>query len=170
MVKYLIAATTLILTCCSSAFALHIDETAPLFTLRDKNGDNFFVSDYVGQQPRKPVKGIILNFFASYCKPCRHELPVLDSLVPEFEKKGLKVVTVGFKEDFDKIAVLLAELKVNKPVVLADPYGRAGDRYGVRSLPMTFFIDSGGRVTDIIIGELPELENELRARAEKLLK
>ncbi|MEK7197190.1 MAG: redoxin domain-containing protein, partial [Nitrospirota bacterium] len=99
----------------SSASALNINDPAPLFSLRDGNNKYFHLSDYVTPS-KKGVKGIILNFFASYCKPCKNELPVLNSLVDEFGKKGIKIVIVGYGEDFDKINEMLSEIKVDKPI------------------------------------------------------
>ena len=161
----LLAAFTLLAT---TAFALKLNEPAPSFALRDSTDCNFYLSDYVGPKKKKPCKGVILSFFASYCKPCRNELPVLNGLVDEFEKKGIKVVLIGFNEDFDKIGEMLNELKVDKPVILADRYGKVGEKYGVKFLPMTLFIAPDGTVRDMIRGELPDIEKVFRQKAAKL--
>lgn len=86
----------------SFSFALSINDPAPLFSLRDSNGDFFHLSDCVGAGKKESAKGIILNFFSSTCKPCKKELPVLNSLVDEFKAKGIKVAIIGHREDFDK--------------------------------------------------------------------
>lgn len=151
------------------SFALNINDPAPLFSLRDGNNKYFHLSDYLTTS-KKGVKGIILNFFASYCKPCKNELPVLNSLVDEFEKKGIKIVIVGYGEDFDKINEMLSKIKVDKPIILSDVYSRIGAKYGVNGLPHTVFIGSDGKVKDIIKGELPNIEKVIRERAGKLLK
>ncbi|MEK6581784.1 MAG: TlpA disulfide reductase family protein [Nitrospirota bacterium] len=151
------------------SFALNINDTAPLFSLRDSNNKYFHLSDYVGVK-KTGVKGIVLNFFASYCKPCKNELPVLNSLVDEFEKKGIKIVIVGYGEDFDKINEMLSKIKVDKPIILSDVYSRIGAKYGVNGLPHTVFIGSDGKVKDIIRGELPNIEKVIREKAGKLLK
>lgn len=151
------------------SLALNINDPAPLFSLRDGNNKYFYLSDYVTPS-KKGVKGIILNFFASYCKPCKNELPVLNSLVDEFEKKGIKIVIVGYGEDFDKIKEMLNEIKVDKPIILSDVYSRIGAKYGVNGLPHTVIIGSDGKVKDIIRGELPEMEKNLRKRVNRALK
>lgn len=161
----------------SFSLALNINDTAPLFSLRDGDNKYFHLSDYI-TPPNLPlnkgrkggVNGIILNFFASYCKPCKNELPVLNSLVDEFGKKGIKIVIVGYGEDFDKINEMLSEIKVDKPIILSDPYGKTGDKYGVYGLPVTVFIGSDSRVKCIIKGESPEMEKTLREKAGKLIK
>lgn len=80
-----------ILSFISSTLALTIDDNAPTFYLKDSRGKDFYLSNYIGNES---VKGIILNFFASYCKPCRNELPILNFLVDEYEKRGIKVCGV----------------------------------------------------------------------------
>jgi len=154
----------------SSSFALNINDPAPLFSLRDSNNDFFHLSDYVGGKKKENVKGIVLNFFSSTCKPCKKELPVLNSLVDEFKGKGIKVVIIGHKEEFDKIDEMLRGLKVDKPVILSDVYGKVGGKYGVYGLPLTVIIGSDGKVKDIIKGELPNIGKVLREKAGKLLK
>lgn len=167
--KTILCLSVTFLLLASTAFALKLNEPAPSFALRDSADGNFFLSDYVGPKKRKPCNGVILSFFASYCKPCRNELPILNSLVDEFVKKGLKVVVIGFNEDFDMINGLLNEIKVDKPIILADRYGKVGEKYGVKFLPMTLFIASDGTVRDIIRGELPDIEKVFREKAGKLL-
>ncbi|TAN44857.1 MAG: TlpA family protein disulfide reductase [Nitrospirae bacterium] len=166
----LIVAALLLLLLASPALALKVGEDAPLFSLWDGTGSYFHLSDYIGEKKKEPVKGLILNFFSSTCGPCKNELPVLNSLVDEFEKKGIKIVIIGYKEDFDKFMDMLDKLKVDKPVILSDRHGKAGEKYGVYGLPHTVFIDSKGKVRDIIRGELPNIGKVLREKAKKLLK
>ncbi|MFO7665959.1 MAG: TlpA disulfide reductase family protein [Desulfobacterales bacterium] len=136
------------------SFALSANDAAPPITLRDSSGTYFYLSDYIGSSAKKPVKGIIVNFFASTCDPCKRELPALNSLADEFKQKNIKVVTIGYKEGFDAFMGMLEDLKVNKPVILSDPYGKAGKEYGVYGLPMTVFIGADGKVKEVVRGEL----------------
>lgn len=154
----------------SLSYALSINDPAPLFSLRDSSGGFFHLSDYIGANKKEKVKGIIINFFSSTCKPCKNELPVLNSLVDELAKKGIKIVIVGYQEDFDRFDEMLTTLKVDKPLILSDRYGQVGKKYMVKGLPMTYFIGSDGKVKDIIRGELPEIEKVLKEKAGKLLK
>ncbi len=168
-IKKVIIATLLQFILVSSAFALKVNDLAPMFSLRDIEQKDFYLSDLVGATKKENNRGVILSFFASWCVPCRKELPLLNSLVNELKDKGIKIVIVGFKEDFKTIESLLAELKVDKPVVLIDENGKVGEKYGVRFLPTTFFIGSDGRIKDVIFGEIKD-EKELRERAGKLAK
>ncbi len=153
----------------SAAAALKLDDTAPAFSLRDLDGKEFNLSDHAGATKKEKGNGVILSFFASWCTGCRNELPLVNSLVDELTGKGIKVVIVDVKEDVETIGAFLAQLKVDKPVVLMDRYGKAGDKYQVRFLPTTFFIGADGRVKDIIFGEIID-KRELMASVVKLLK
>jgi len=150
------------------SFALTANQAAPPIALRDSIGTYFYLSDYTGPSAKKPAKGVIVNFFASTCDPCRKELPALNSLVDEFALKNIKVVIIGYKEGFDGFMGMLEDLKVEKPVILSDPYGKAGKEYGVYGLPMTVFIGADGKVKDIVKGELTG--KALKEKAAKLIK
>ncbi len=183
MRKILIA--LFILAFVSTASALEINQDAPLFSLRDRNNEFFHLSDNINS-PTPPlkerggkgalegrkggVKGIVLNFFSSTCIPCKRELPILNSLADEFAKKKIKIVIVSYQEDMEKAAEFLEALKVDKPLILADPHGWVGRKYMVKGLPMTFFISSDGKIKDIIPGELPDFEKVIRQKTGKLLK
>jgi thiol-disulfide isomerase/thioredoxin len=167
--KYILALLFSLLFASSAAAALKLDDTAPTFSLRDLDGKDFYLSDYAGATKKERGNGVILSFFASWCAGCRNELPLINSLVDELTGKGIKVVIVDVKEDIDTIGAFLAELKVDKPVVLMDRHGKAGDKYQVRFLPTTFFIGADGQVKGIIFGEIKD-KRELMASAGKLLK
>jgi len=169
MNKFILTLLLSLLFASSAAAALKLNGTAPTFSLRDLDGKEFNLSDYAGSTKKEKGNGVILSFFASWCAGCRSELPLINSLVDELTGQGIRVVIVDVKEDVDTIRALLAELKVDKPVVLMDRYGKAGDNYQVRFLPTTFFIGADGRVKDIIFGEIKD-KHELTASTGKLLK
>jgi len=168
-IKKILCVTLLQFLLFSSAFALTVNDPAPMFSLRDIKEKDFYLSDLVGPTKKENSNGVILSFFASWCTPCRNELKIINSLVDEMKDKGIEIVIVGFKEDPDTIGTLLAELKVNKPVVLCDRDGKVGETYGVRFLPTTFFIGSDGIVKNVAFGEIKD-ERELREKAGKLSK
>lgn len=154
----------------SPAFAgLKVNAPAPFFSLPDANQKELSLREIVGTGSKEKSSGVVLSFFASWCIQCRNELPVLNSLVDELNSKGIKVVIIGVRENFDRIESLLAELNVDKPVVLSDRQGSVTEAYQVRFLPTTFFIGSDGKVRDIIFGEIKD-KAELRNSAGKLLK
>jgi len=152
----------------SSFAALKLNDTAPTFSLRDSAGNDFYLSDVIGVKSKEQIHGIILSFFASWCIPCRNELPIVNSLTDEMKSKGVKVVIVGVKEDYTSINTLLASLKVDKPIILSDRNGKISEQYQVRFLPVTFFIGGDGKVKHIIYGEIGSVQ-ALRNSADKLL-
>jgi cytochrome c biogenesis protein CcmG, thiol:disulfide interchange protein DsbE len=163
----IVVATVLIAMVCSPVFALSLNDPAPDFSLRDVKGNVFSLVDVVGARKKEELHGVVLSFFATWCVPCRTELPLMNSLVDELQGKGVKVVLVGFKEKIDRISALLTDLRVDKPVVVNDQSGEVGEKYGVRFLPITFFIGGDGTVKHIIYGEITDAE-ELRAAAKLL--
>ena len=169
VIRLVIAGLLTILIASSAVAGTRVNDVAPAFSLRDIAGKEFSLGDVVGETKKGNGKGIILSFFASWCVPCRTELPLINSRVDEFKKKGITVVLVNVKEDIDTIRALLAELKVDKPIVLSDRHGSAAEKFGVRALPSTYFIGADGRVKLIIFGEIND-ERELRDGAGKLLK
>jgi thiol-disulfide isomerase/thioredoxin len=145
---------------------LSANDAAPPIALRNSLGSYFYLSDCIGLSAKKPAKGIIVNFFASTCDPCKKELPALNSLVDEFEHKNIKVVIIGYKEGFDAFMDMLDNLKVDKPVILSDPYGKTGKDYGVYGLPVTVFVGADGKVKEIVRGALTE--KAMKEKAGKL--
>jgi peroxiredoxin len=167
--KIILTALAMFLFATTAFASLKTTDTAPNFTLRDAKGKDFTLSEYVGATRKESGNGIVLSFFASWCSACRNELPLINSLVDELKVKGVKVVIVNVKEDFDKIGAFLAGLKVDKPIVLSDRDGKTAEKYGVRFLPVTFFIGTDGKVKHIIFGEIDDAK-KFRDGAGKLLQ
>jgi thiol-disulfide isomerase/thioredoxin len=165
----LFVASLLYLFCTPSFAALKLNDAAPAFFLSDARGKDVALNDVLNTAKNGKVNGVIVSFFASWCAPCRLELPLLNSLAEELKGKGIVIVLVDVKEDFDTIHALLAELKVNKPVVLSDRSGKTAESYQVRFLPTTFFIGHDGKVKDMIFGEIKN-ETALRQGAGKLVQ
>jgi thiol-disulfide isomerase/thioredoxin len=166
--KIIFAALASLLFATAAFAALKTNDAAPIFSLRDVEGKDFNLNDYVGAARIESGNGIILGFFASWCVGCRNELPLINSLVDELKGKGIKIVIVDVKEDFNTIDSFLTGLKVDKPIVLSDLHGKIAELYGVRFLPVTFFIGVDGTVKHIIFGEILDAK-EVRKSAGKLL-
>ena len=166
--KIILIALAISLYAITAFAALKTNDTAPTFALRDAGGKDFTLNDYVGATRKERGNGIVLGFFASWCGGCRDELPLINSLVDELKVKGVKVVIVDVKEDFDTIRAFLAGLKVDKPIVLSDRDGKTAEKYGVLFLPVTFFIGADGKVKHVIFGEIVDAK-KLRDGAGKLL-
>jgi len=149
--------------------ALKLNDPVPLFSLQDVTGKEFSLRDLVGIGSTNKGKGVIVSFFASWCVPCRQELPIMNALVGELRSKGITVVLVDVKESVDTVKALLRELQVDQPVVLTDGEGAISGKYEIRFLPTTFFIGADGKLKDVIYGEIVNA-SMLRASADKLIK
>jgi peroxiredoxin len=168
--KIIIAAGVMLFLFASSVpAALKLNDSAPAFSLRDSEGKDFYLSDAVGAHSNGKAKGVVVSFFASWCISCRNELQLINGLTERLNRSGVKVVIVDVKEDFKTIRAVLAELNVDKPVVLSDSEGKAAELYGVRFFPTTFFIGADGSVKHFIYGEIKD-EKELLDGVQKLVK
>jgi peroxiredoxin len=118
---------------------------APDFTLESLDGKNMRLSDFRG-------KAVLLNFWATWCSPCKIEMPWFVELQKQYGPEGLQVVGVAMddasKEDIAKFA---KKMGVNYTILLGKE--SVGDQYGgVPALPETFFIGRDGKIVDKIIG------------------
>lgn len=107
---------------------------------------------------------VIVNFWASWCIPCREEFPLLAAALRNHAADGLAIVGVLFKDEAEPAQRFVAEERVDWPTVL-DPDGRLAEAYRVVAPPQTYFIDRSGVIRSIQIGELldVDLEHQLPA-------
>ncbi len=118
--------------------------TAPDITLQNLDGESVSLSDYRGQP-------VVLNFWATWCGPCRAEMPHLQDVYEAHRDAGLVVLGVNVRETREEAVGFLRELGVDFPVLL-DPDLAAVERYSVTSLPITFFIDRDGTIRTLVVG------------------
>jgi len=149
--------------------ALRTNEPAPLFSLPTLQGRQFDLSGALGQGRSGKSGGVVLSFFATWCGPCRKELPFLNGLSAELQEKGISVVIVDLKEDAAVIRRFVEALKLDRVTVLVDKSGETASHYQVRFLPTTFCIGADGKIKDMIYGEVRS-GDEFRICAAKLLK
>jgi len=130
---------------------------APDFELSALDGRKVKLSDFRGQ-------AVLLNFWATWCPPCKIEMPWFADLQKQYGKDGLVVLGVAMDDtDSAKIAEFAHEAGVNYPILLGTD--RVSDDYGdVRSLPTTFYIDRKGIIVAKVVGLLDREEIEDDAR------
>jgi len=112
---------------------------------------------------------VVVNFWATWCEPCRDELPSLERLQKARADKPLEVVSVNFGEMPERIRTFLEREFVELPVVL-DRDKEAAGRWKVGGLPMTFIVDAGGRVRYQVYGERKWDDAQTLAVVDKLLR
>lgn len=119
---------------------------APEFTLETLDGASASLADYRGRV-------IILNFWASWCGPCRAEMPALQALWEAQHERGLEVLAVNstLQDSVPAAMAFLQEMNLSLPVLL-DRDGALTRRYLVRALPTTFFVDRQGVIRSVMIG------------------
>lgn len=120
-------------------------DVAPDFTLQSLDGKTVHLSDYRG-------KAVLLNFWATWCAPCKIEMPWFVELQKEYGPEGLQIVGVAMDDASPKeIADFAKEMGVNYPVLIGKE--AVGDAYGgVQFLPESFYIDRNGKVLDKAFG------------------
>jgi len=137
-----------------------IPERRPDFQLADRNGQLRSLSEWDG-------KILVVNFWATWCAPCRREIPMLNALARDYRDRGLEVIgiAVDFREDVLKF---LDATPIDYAVLIGEQDGMDAARaFGMETigLPFTAFIDSSGRIATIHVGELhrPQAEAILAA-------
>lgn len=125
-------------------------ELAPDFTLQTLDGQPVSLSDFRG----KPV---LLNFWATWCGPCRGELPYLISAHQKYQDKGLILLAVDIGEGASKVRDFVDGNRIPLQVLL-DSSKKTANLYNIRGVPTSFFIDSQGVLRDTVIGAFPNLE------------
>lgn len=136
---------------------------APDFTLETTDGETVKLSDLRGQ-------AVVVNLWATWCPPCRAEMPALQEVYEEYKSRGLIVLAINstVQDDAQAIPAFIAEYGLTFPILL-DTNNEAGRLYQLRSLPSTFFIGRDGIVHEVVIGG-PMAEALLRTRVEEILK
>jgi peroxiredoxin len=144
----------------SPASALGQKDKAPQLELKDINGRLVRLSDYRG-------KVVLINFWATWCPPCRAEMPDLVRYQREYRKKGLQIIGITYPpERKDQVRRFARKLKVNYPIILGTVQIKAQFGPDV-ALPVTVVIDRDGKVIEIISGIL--LREEFDEKIKPLL-
>jgi len=130
--------------------------TAPDFELKSIDGKTVKLSDYRG-------KAVLLNFWATWCPPCKIEMPWFVDLQKEYGPQGLQVIGVSVDDDAEKnagkISAFAAKMSLNYVVLLGNE--KVSDQYGgVEGLPTTFYIGRDGKVVAYVQGLVSHSEIE----------
>jgi len=135
---------------------------APDFALKDISGKSISLKSLKGRV-------IFLNFWATWCVPCRQEMPAMERLHREFKGKGLVILAVNFRETEEEIRPFMNELGLTFTVLL-DRDGRVSEEYGAWSLPLSYIISRNGGFVGKAIGSREWDSSAARKLFEDLLE
>ena len=136
--------------------------TAPDFVSENLRGGNTGLADYQG-------KIVLLNFWATWCMPCRAEMPGMETLWQKYKEQGLVIAAVSVDEGSrGRIETFSKLLDLSFPILL-DPESKVSDLYKVSNMPTSFLIDRNGKIISRIVGTEEWTSPEAIQLVEKLL-
>lgn len=121
-----------------------LDGPAPPFILNDPEGHPISLADYKG-------KVVLLTFWATWCEPCKKEMPEIEAAYEQYKDDGLIVLAVNFGENLDSAVSFVHHGRLTFPVLI-DRKVSVAERYGVVSLPVSFLIDPEGLIRERVFG------------------
>ena len=145
-----------------SASAGELSGVAPGFDLAARDGGRVALSDLKGQV-------VMVNFWATWCGPCRQEMPHLEALYQRYNGLGFTLLGVNVEEDSSGADEFLAETPVSFPI-LFDPENKVSELYNVVAMPSTVLIDKGGNMRFIHHGYQPGYEDEYQSQIRALIR
>ncbi len=137
-------------------------DAAPDFTLQSNSGENVRLAEARG-------KVVMLNFWATWCAPCRKEMPLLDAMYQRYSSAGFVIYGINVEEDSEGAKKLIKDMKVTFPV-LFDIESKASSLYEVDAMPTTVLIDKKGQVRYVHRGYKAGDENIYRDKIRELIK
>lgn len=135
---------------------------APDFALRSSTGENLRLSEYRGDV-------VMINFWATWCGPCRQEMPLLDDLYNRYQRVGFNLLGVNIDDDSSRAMDMMAELGVDFPV-LFDDRKEVSRMYEVDAMPVTVLVDREGTVRYVHQGYKPGYEEMYLDEIRSLLR
>ncbi|MFO7662921.1 MAG: TlpA disulfide reductase family protein [Chloroflexota bacterium] len=142
--------------------APHIGNLAPDFTLQAIDGSTFTLSDFSAGDGRP----VVLNFWATWCPPCRVEMPYFDRVAARYGERAA-IVSINQAESPETIATFAERNGLTYPLLIDQDF-KINNLYGVLNLPTTIFIDRNGVVREVLIGTISQAV--LEDRVEGLLE
>jgi thiol-disulfide isomerase/thioredoxin len=158
----LLTACLISLMCVSLAGAAAVKGPAPNFTLKSLGGKNLKLSEMTGNV-------VLINFWASWCGPCREEMPLLNGLHKKYAPLGFTVLGVNVEEDVDGAMSFLKNVPVDFPILL-DNTNKVSKQYKVVAMPTTVVVDRDGNMRYLHEGYKPGDEKKYRQMIKKLVR
>lgn len=160
--KTWLAAAAIVTLVAAPLSAAMKQSAAPDFTLKSVDGENLKLSEHRGEV-------VLINFWASWCGPCRQEMPILSELHDKYKSLGFTVLGVNVEEDPGKAMKLLEEQPVSFPVLL-DSNSVVSKQYDVVAMPSTVIVDRNGNMRYLHKGYKPGLEDVYLQQVRDLIR
>jgi len=132
------------------------------FTLPLLDGKRITLSRYKG-------KVVFLNFWATWCGPCRSEMSSMEAVYQKLKSRGFEIIAVNLGESKDKVSAFMNEYKLNFPAAL-DERQTTGSQYNVRAIPTTYIIDRRGLIVARMVGSINWNTPKVTAALEAVLQ
>jgi peroxiredoxin len=137
-------------------------QAAPDFVLKSASGENLRLSEYRGDV-------VMINFWATWCGPCRQEMPLLDELYGRYQRVGFSLLGINIDDDSRRAMKMVEELGVSFPV-LFDESKAVSKLYKVDAMPVTVLVDRDGTVRYVHHGYKPGYEEKYLTEIRSLLR
>jgi peroxiredoxin len=132
------------------------------FTLKSNSGENIRLSEYRGQV-------VLINFWASWCGPCRQEMPHLEAIHQKYQNLGFTVFGVNVEQNRELADKILRDIPVSFPI-LFDDANQVSEQYDVDAMPVTVLVDRRGQIRFMHRGYKPGYEREYERQVRTLVK
>ncbi len=123
-------------------------DDAPNFSLETLQGERVQLKDYRG-------KGVFLNFWGTWCKPCETEMPYMENAYKVFKEQGVEILAVNIEESNLVVRNFVDKFGLTFPILM-DRGGEVTELYGIGPIPTTYLIDKNGKVVKIITGSMTQ--------------
>lgn len=137
-------------------------QMAPDFVLKSSTGENLRLSEYRGDV-------VMINFWATWCGPCRQEMPLLDELYARYSRVGFSLLGVNIDDDSRRAMQMVEELGVRFPI-LFDERKEVSKLYKVDAMPVTILLDREGNIRYVHHGYQPGVEDKYLDQIRSLLR
>jgi len=137
-------------------------QSAPGFTLKSLSGKNLSLNEYRGQV-------VMINFWATWCGPCRQEMPALNALYDKYRSAGFMLFGVNVDAEFAGAAQMASKLKVRYPILL-DTDKKASALYRINTMPMTVLVDRDGKIRYVQPGYRAGYEDKYQTQIREMLR
>ena len=148
---------------------LEVGDRAPPFAMRDLDRDVFSLRNHTGADASEPKKAVVMVFFATWCKPCKKEIPILKRIQGRWSGKGrdVEIVYVGLSQGAKELAPFAEEHALTWRVI-PDSFGLLARRYGASQLPHLFIVGGDGTIAFQHRGIAPQLYKTLDSQLARI--